>query len=79
MNTWIIIIETILQKVFFWGGERAQESAEKFNKNIHDTSVTAEPKGTASALHFKCFFQHSGVPREELRDLTEELSLLTVH
>ena len=78
MNTCVIIIETILQKLFF-GAEGAQESAEKFNKNIHDASVTAEPKGTASALHFKCFFQHSGVPREELRDLTEELSLLTVH
>lgn len=60
-------------------GAQGQKSTQKLAKNTHDASATAEPKGTASALLFKCFFQHLGVPREELHDMTEELSLQTVH
>lgn len=70
----ILIIILKNTKGFFWGVQE-QQSIEK----THDASATAEPKGTASALLFKCVFQHLGVPREELHDMTEELSLQTVH
>lgn len=76
----IIILIIILKNTtgFFWGVQE-QKSIEKTDKNTCDASATAEPKGTASALLFKCVFQHLGVPREELHDMTEELSLQTVH
>lgn len=75
----IIILIIILKNTKGFSGAMGQKSTEKVDRNTHDTSATAEPRRTASALLFKCFFQHLGVPREELQDMTEELSLQTVH